>query len=462
METEFSCDALSSLLDELMLLFEMPDDQIQFDATLLKELLVDGVSDIPSERAPPRVCVVGRAGAGKSSLINTLSRKEVAKVGTVKSTTDDRVLHEITLGDDETPWEVVDFRGVSESDPPDGAESIDTFKATAEGLTSLNPDLIIHVTTADYVRGGRDSIEAIDELGKSILGGSPPRIICINKVDSSLGPTADWPPTANQGFNESLEELLDLLEEIVSSRRKSELRDGEVLRGVLFNSAGLFNSADIIGAVPICAEFNAHWNRSGLVSLLTNHLYKEDRFREFRERRQRRIGRRCARTQTATIATAIHNLPDNVVTDERDHTVPLLKSYLVALIGAFAGQELTGAPVEEYLSTVDFLDTEDESVTGYVENLIRGKSSPESAIPSIRNVLDKSGIPGVQDSQTNLRRTEVQGNLTYMIGRSAEEYFFQDEKAPPRSFASDAKDQLRGIYFDASGTHQVVYRHFDS
>ena len=98
MEMEFSRDTLSSLLDELALLCGKPADQLEFDATLLEELLVDEVSDIPGDEAPPRVCVVGRTGAGKSSLINTLAREMVAKVGTVKSTTDDALLRVRSAG----------------------------------------------------------------------------------------------------------------------------------------------------------------------------------------------------------------------------------------------------------------------------------------------------------------------------------------------------------------------------
>jgi hypothetical protein len=197
-----------------------------------------------------------------------------------------------------------------------------------------------------------------------------------------------------------------------------------------------------------------------LVSLLTENLYNNDRFQELRERRRRRIGIRCARTQTAVIATVVHNLPNSGVTDENHYPVPILQRYLIALIGAFAGRELTVESVEEYLHTVNPFDTKLENLVEYAESLIRGNGSIESAIPAI-DALARSRMPRMRNSPIDKRVTESQGRLTYMIGRSAEQYFFNDSNVSPQSFASDAQAQLTGIYLDASGTHQVANSYFD-
>jgi len=84
-----------------------------------------------SESRPPVLYLLGRSGHGKSSLLNALAGREVAKVGHVRPQTPGADPHLITFQEVFAEWMVVDARGIFET-PVKGTEGPDPVEQAKE------------------------------------------------------------------------------------------------------------------------------------------------------------------------------------------------------------------------------------------------------------------------------------------------------------------------------------------
>ena len=110
-----------------------PRDSLKKELTTLKELIMDS-------RAP-KIMIIGRRGAGKSSLINALFKKEVAAVGSVLSKTPFGRWY--SYKHEDNTLEIMDTRGLGDSTRPEEAKfdaSIDEIKLELE---HKYPDVIL-------------------------------------------------------------------------------------------------------------------------------------------------------------------------------------------------------------------------------------------------------------------------------------------------------------------------------
>lgn len=92
------------------------------------------LQDLVIDSRPPRLYVFGRAGAGKSSLINALAKKEVAEVGDIEPTTAESTMYHVDFEDRYASWDVIDSRGLFESISPDGDIPQDTIELVEQDI----------------------------------------------------------------------------------------------------------------------------------------------------------------------------------------------------------------------------------------------------------------------------------------------------------------------------------------
>ena len=377
-----------------------------------EDLLIDDVSEIILESRSPKLYVFGRSGAGKSSLINALANRQVADVGAFEPTTVSSSAYEIPFPDRNATWEVVDSRGLFESVPADGGIPVETVEKLESDLVEHNPDILLHVMTPEQVRAGKDDFHVVEKLDNSIIGGLPPRVMCLNKVDTFLTPGGDWPPGRNTTLQQQITEMLALVTNILSISDYCEYDEDEPARG------RIYDSDEIIGAFPTYLKEEPYWNITTLAEIFCEYLPDEAVLQFAQAQRRERIMRRLARKQTIAVANAVNHIPRKLIVNPNVPIVTGFESYLIALIASFSGRELSADAVDEFIDTGSM---------------------------SVRNMLSTTSRVAV-DTLTGVFKEDVSyiRNNMYCVGRAAEVYFFDDEVVEPEEFMSEAKAYFTG------------------
>jgi predicted GTPase len=138
-----------------------------------------------------RVTVVGRRGAGKSSLLNALANATLAKTGSVEDTTGEPRVFELSLGGTKVQW--IDTAGLRA-----GGLAEHRADSLCEVLANEPPDVLIVAHAATETEAGIDSDlldlrRALDEA-RSIHRRSPTVIAVATRVDELDPPDVCEPP----------------------------------------------------------------------------------------------------------------------------------------------------------------------------------------------------------------------------------------------------------------------------
>jgi predicted GTPase/uncharacterized protein (DUF697 family) len=138
------------------------------------------------EKRPPALVLVGRRGAGKSSLVNALFGAKVAELGHVTAQTGRGRWYEYKR--EGGSMSILDTRGVQEGSPP--AEDHDrrtALDALALELRAKAPDLVVFVAKASEVDAAVDAdIDVIERVYKEVKRAhrtEPPLVAVVTHCD---------------------------------------------------------------------------------------------------------------------------------------------------------------------------------------------------------------------------------------------------------------------------------------
>lgn len=375
-----------------------PVDEEQQDevADYVTNLLLGDLESLIDESRPPRLYVFGPTGAGKSSLINALANKDKADVGDIEPETADSKKYTIQFPERYANWEVVDSRGLFESQPADSENPDWDASDLAEEFEKYQPDVALHVTTPDQLRAGEQAFRAIETLSEEITGGLPPLIYCINKVDQHTGPTGAWPPEESQELASTITENLDVAADLLDEETRTPFKQTEPWRGYLFESE------THIGVFPTYALEEPYWNVETLAELIGKELPDEAVLQFAQAQRRESLMRNVARRRTQAIAASAGTIGAADISGFSDIVVLTpLQITLVMLIASFSCEELSIETAKEYFAEIGAVGG-----AGLAARKLAGALA--GTIP-----IGGQAINGAVASST-----------TYAIGRSAESYFF--------------------------------------
>ncbi|HVT60275.1 MAG TPA: GTPase [Thermoanaerobaculia bacterium] len=322
--------ALAEVLERTLASLPGPSrERLGKEVFQLKELLM--------EARPPKLMILGRRGAGKSSLVNAIFGERVAAVGSVLSQTGQLTWYAYKSPKGEL--RILDTRGLGDRTQPESANfkrAGDQIKETVRGEA---PDSILFLCKAKEV-----DAHIAEDVGNIVVirrfiaqkhGFEPPVVALVTQVDE-LDPKRVEPPYADPVKQRNIELAVAAVDGALREQ-------GVALAKVLPVSAYAEYGAD--GALA----YSNSWNIDRLVEYLVDGLPQSAQIQMARLSRLRSVQERMARRligAAASLSAGIAAVPIPVA-----DIVPLtaLQVGLITGISYISGREMSAGAAREFL-----------------------------------------------------------------------------------------------------------------
>ncbi len=318
-------------------------DKLAGEVRTLKELLM--------EARPPKLLVVGRRGAGKSSLVNAIVGENVAAVGSVLAQTG--TLRWYSYATSRGELRLLDTRGLGDSSRPEATSDESRDRRQAEprpanfrgalaeieaALEHEPPDSLLFLCKAKEVdaRIGEDidNVVEIRRLVRRRHAYELPVVAVVTQVDE-LDPKRVEPPYADPVKQRNIATAVAAVEAAVAQRGI------DLTRVVAVSAYAEYRDGERI--------YDNYWNVDRLIEYLIEGLPQSAQLALARLSRQRAVQERLARRLTgaaATLSAGIGAVPIPVA-----DIIPItgLQIGLITAIAYLSGREASRATARDFL-----------------------------------------------------------------------------------------------------------------
>lgn len=305
-----------------------PRDQVRAEFMKIKELIADS--------RPPRIVILGRRGAGKSSIVNAIFKDRVAKVGSVLSETGKPEWHDYS--NEKGTLHILDTRGLGDRTKPESAnfsESIDEIK---EEIKPLCPDAILFLCKAKEVDAhiveDVKSVIALQQYIASVHDYEIPVAGLVTQVDE-LDPKRIEPPYEDPKKQKNINDAVKALSGAFSN---SPI---ELLKVIPVSAYAEYDNGSIV--------YDNCWNIESLIEYLMEHLPNSAQLQMARLSLLKKTQRKFARTilhSTAVICGGLAATPIPVA-----DLIPITTAQIGMIMGVayISGRELSKKTAKEFL-----------------------------------------------------------------------------------------------------------------
>ncbi len=303
------------------------------------------------EKRPPALALVGRRGAGKSSLVNALFGAKVAELGHVTAQTGRGRWYDYER--EGGAMSILDTRGLQEgSVPTEGHAATSALESIASELRLKAPDLVVFVAKASEVDaavdGDLDVLERVFDEVRRAHRAEPPLVVVVTQCDL-LEPKGTRLHRAADEPQADVEEKLRHVAAAESSLAgkidaRARLRDRHV--ATLGVSAYMSWRAD--GAL----RADERWRVDDLAVVLFRHLPDAGRAELARVTRTRAVQEELASTLTKATAAVCAGIAAAPIPLADILPMTTMQVGLVAAIAWIAGRKLDRRGGSEFLASL--------------------------------------------------------------------------------------------------------------
>jgi uncharacterized protein len=329
---------LEELLDRLPL--DVAKD-LRARVTTLRTVLLD--------KRPPALVLVGRRGAGKSSLVNAMVGAKVAELGHVTAQTGRGRWYTVERGGGQI--RVLDTRGVQEGSSPAEADAAKTaLESIAVEIREQAPDVVVFVAKATEVDAAVDpDLNALERVADDIRRAhrlEPPIVAVVTHCDL-LEPKSTH---LHQADRENVDHVAEKLRHVTLAEHaiahKIDGRDKLRPRHVATVGVSGYMSWGADGAL----RADERWRIEDLIATLFKHLPEVGRAELARATRTRAVQEELAGTLTSATAAlcagiaAVTFIPLDVV------MLTALQAGMVAGIAWIGGRTIDRRGASEFMA----------------------------------------------------------------------------------------------------------------
>jgi predicted GTPase len=302
---------------------------------VLKELLMDA--------RPPKLMILGRRGAGKSSLVNAIFGRRMAAVGSVLSETGRPVWYSYQGPQGE--MKILDTRGLGDRTRPEAANFQDALDEVRAALADEGPDAILFLCKAkdvdSHIAQDVANIQAVRAFIAERHRYETPVVAVVTQVDE-LDPKRVEPPYENETKRRNIETAVRTLQEALTE-------SGIALARAIPVSTYAEYESDAEGVPRV---YDNYWNVEELVDYLVEVLPRSAQVQMARLAQLRGVQEKLARKMTAAaaaVAGAIGAAPIPVA-----DILPItgVQIGLIAGIAYLSGREMSKAAAREFLGAL--------------------------------------------------------------------------------------------------------------
>ncbi len=303
------------------------------------------------EKRPPALLLVGRRGAGKSSLVNALFGARIAAIGHVTAQTGRGRWYEYERNGG--AMSILDTRGTQEGSLPVEADDVSTaVESIATSLREKSADLVVFVAKASEVDSAIDADLTALEGVYDILGAShrtrPPLVAVVTHCDL-LEPKSARLHAATPAEREEIEEKLDHVataERTLATKMNQRPRLREPLVATLGVSTYMSWRAD--GTL----RADERWRIDDLALTIFRHMPDSARAELARVTRARAVQEELAMTLTKATATVCAGIAAAPIPVADIFPLTALQGGLVAAIAWISGRSLDAPGATEFLASL--------------------------------------------------------------------------------------------------------------